>query len=178
MNKLQNMEISKLRNLTALFRSFVIVLVVLILIFSYTSYVFKLGYDEHQSAVRYDENGVVGPGDNTLGGYICISMPELTYDNFIDAFRSGRFYASTGVEIKELYIDEETDELVLSCSPVKQVIVKGVHTVPAVRLDGYGNDYTSARIPLAQIREKEPFFRVELRTTDGKTAYSQPYYFE
>ena len=58
MNKLQNMEISKLRNLTALFRSFVIVLVVLILIFSYTSYVFKLGYDEHQTAIRYDENGV------------------------------------------------------------------------------------------------------------------------
>lgn len=92
--------------------------------------------------------------------------------------KNGRFYASTGVEIKELYIDEETDELVLSCSPVRQVIVKGVHTVPAVRLDGYGNDYTSARIPLAQIREKEPFFRLELRTTNGKTAYSQPYYFE
>ena len=36
----------------------------------------------------YDENGVVGPGDNTLGGYICISMPEITYDNFIDAFKN------------------------------------------------------------------------------------------
>ena len=63
----------------------------------------------------------------------------------------------TAAEVKELYIDEETDELVLSCSPVKQVIVKGVHIVPAVRLDGYGNYYTSARIPLAQIREKNRF---------------------
>lgn len=137
---------------------------------------YAVAADDNHSG--YDAEGRVGPADNTLGGYIYISMPELTYDNFIDAFKNGRFYASTGVEIKELYIDEETDELVLSCSPVKQVIVKGVHTVPAVRLDGYGNDYTSARIPLAQIREKEPFFRLELRTTNGKTAYSQPYYFE
>jgi len=126
----------------------------------------------------YDENGVVGPGDNTLGGYICISMPKLTYGNFIDAFKNGHFYASTGVEIKELYIDEDTDELVVSCSPVRQIIVKGVHTVPAVRLDGYENDYTYARIPMTSIRGKEPFFRLELRTTTGKTAYSQPYYFE
>ena len=58
MNKLQNMEISKLRNLTALLRSFVIVLLVLILIFSYTSYVFQKGYSDHQSAIRCDENGV------------------------------------------------------------------------------------------------------------------------
>lgn len=128
--------------------------------------------------IGYDENGEISPGDNTLGGYIMVSMPSLTYDNFIDAFKNGRFYASTGVEIKELYIDEEADELVLSCSPVRQVIVKGVHTVPAIRLNGRGNDYTFARIPLKPIREKEPFFRLELRTCEGKTAYSQPYYFE
>ena len=137
---------------------------------------FAVATDDNHSG--YDAQGRVGPGDNTLGGYICISMPKLTYDNFIDAFKNGRFYASTGVEIKELYIDEDTDELVVSCSPVRQIIVKGVHTVPAVRLDGYENDYTHARISMSSIRGKEPFFRLELRTTDGKAAYSQPYYFE
>ena len=137
---------------------------------------FAVATDDNHSG--YDAQGRVGPADNTLGGYICISMPKLTYDNFIDAFKNGRFYASTGVEIKELYIDEDTDELVVSCSPVRQIIVKGVHTVPAVRLDGYENDYTHARISMSSIRGKEPFFRLELRTTDGKAAYSQPYYFE
>ena len=137
---------------------------------------FAVATDDNHSG--YDAQGRVGPADNTLGGYICISMPKLTYDNFIDAFKNGRFYASTGVEIKELYIDEDTDELVVSCSPVRQIIVKGVHTVPAVRLDGYENDYTHARISMSSIRGKEPFFRLELRTTDGKGAYSQPYYFE
>lgn len=140
------------------------------------SHAFAVAADDNHSG--YDAEGRVGPADNTLGGYVYISMPELTYDNFIDSFRNGRFYASTGVEIKELYIDEETDEIVLSCSPVRQVIVKGVHTVPIVRLNGYGDDYTHARIPLASIRGKEPFFRLELRTANGKTAYSQPYYFK
>ena len=137
---------------------------------------FAVATDDNHSG--YDENGVVGPANNTLGGYICISMPKRTYTNFIDAFKNGRFYASTGVEIKELYIDENSDELIVSCSPVRQIIVKGVHTVPAVRLNGYEDDYTYARIPMSSIREKEPFFRLELRTTDGKAAYSQPYYFE
>lgn len=126
----------------------------------------------------FDEQGIIGPANDTLGGYISISMPELTYENFIDAFENGRFYASTGVEIKELYIDEDEDVLILSCSPVKQVIVKGIHTIPAIRLNGYSDDFTHVKIPMSEIRGKEPFFRLELRTTDGRTAYSQPYYFE
>lgn len=135
---------------------------------------FAIATDDNHAG--YDESGRIA-ADDTLGGYIKISMPSLTYDNFIDALENGRFYASTGVDIYELYIDEQTDELVISCSPVKQVIIKGVHTVSAARLNGYGDDFTNVRIPMSEIREKEPFFRVELRTTDGKTAYSQPYYF-
>ncbi|MBR6728803.1 MAG: PHP domain-containing protein [Clostridia bacterium] len=140
------------------------------------SHAFAVATDDNHCG--YDDAGKLEAEDDTLGGYISISMPALTYGDFIDAFREGRFYASTGAEIKELYIDEEKDELVLSCSPVKQVIVKGIHTVPAARLNGYGDDFTHVRIPLQLIREKEPFFRVELRTQAGKTAYSQPYYFK
>ena len=64
------------------------------------------------------DDGLPDKDDDACGGYIQISMPELSYDNFIDAFINGRFYASTGVEIKELYIDEDADELVISCSTV------------------------------------------------------------
>ena len=126
----------------------------------------------------YEPDGTMSPADDTLGGYICISMPQLSYECFADSFENGRFYASTGIEIKELYINEETDELVLSSSPVKQIIIKGIHTVPAYRLNGYGDDFTTVHIPLDTIRSKEPFIRLELRTSDGKQAYTQPYYFE
>lgn len=137
---------------------------------------YAVAADDNHSG--YLENGEIGPCDDTCGGFIYISMPSLTYADFAEAFENGRFYSSSGVEIKELYIDEETDEVVLSCTPVRQVIVKGVHTVPAYRLDANSDKYSDVRIPLGEIRKKEPFFRLELRNMDGKTAYSQPYYFE
>lgn len=126
----------------------------------------------------FDPDGQISVEDGTLGGWINISMPELNYSNFIDAMENGRFYATSGPEFEELYIDEARDLLVLRCSPVRRVLVKGIHTVKAVRLCAREDSITYAEIPLAPIREKEPFFRLELITTDGKRAYSQPYYFE
>ena len=112
------------------------------------------------------------------GGYIQISMPSLTYENFIDAFSNGRFYASSGVEIKELYIDEETDELVISCSPVASIITKGATTMNPHVLSPNG-DITYARMPMRKIRDAHKhYFRLEFLTLDGKQAYTQPYYFE
>ena len=117
-------------------------------------------------------------GDDTLGGYIQISMPGLTYENFVKAFRAGSFYASSGPEFKNLYIDEERDMLVMDCSPVAHVLVKGVHTVRAFRLASTQDDITHAEVPLAPIREIEPHFRVEIATKDMLRAYAQPYWFD
>ena len=106
-----------------------------------------------------------------------LSMPSLSYENFAYALENGHFYASSGPEIQQYYIDEETDEIVLKCSAVCRVLIKGIHTVRCVRLDSRDDTITEARIPLAPIREKEPFFRLELMDTKGKRAYSQPYWF-
>ncbi|MBQ3493227.1 MAG: PHP domain-containing protein [Clostridia bacterium] len=140
--------------------------------------IFSVATDDNHCSL--DENGEVPFNDDSLGGYINISMPSLTYENFIDAFENGRFYPSTGVEIKELYIDEDTDELVIECSPVQTVIIKGTtcSSRGVTRICTKGNDVTSARISMSGIREKYPHFTVELRTTDGKIAYSQPYYLD
>ena len=126
----------------------------------------------------YNDDGTMPATDDTLGGYIMMSMPELSYENFADALEQGRFYASTGPEIKELYIDEERDVLVLDCSPVQRVIVSGVHTVKAHRVDAAGDSITHAEIPLAPIRAKEPFIFIQLVDTSGKRAYPQPYWFD
>ena len=126
-----------------------------------------------------DENGKFGADKDVGGGYIQISMPSLTYENFIDAFSNGRFYASTGIDIKELYIDEKTDELVISCSPVARIITKGSTTTTSPYVLSEKNDITYARIPMKEIRAvHKTYFRLEFSTLDGKMAYSQPYYFE
>ena len=127
--------------------------------------------DNHAAADDVD-------ADDTLGGYVMLSMPSLSYENFANALENGHFYASAGPEIQEYYIDEETDEIVLRCSPVSRVLIKGIHTVRSARLCAREDTITEARIPLAPIREKEPFFRLELMDTYGRRAYSQPYWFE
>jgi len=140
--------------------------------------IYSVATDDNHCSLN--EKGEVPFDDDSCGGYINISMPSLTYENFIDAFENGRFYPSTGVEIKELYIDENTDELVIECSPVQTVIIKGTtcSSRGVTRICAKGNDVTIARISMSGIREKYPHFTVELRTTDGKIAYSQPYYLD
>ena len=125
----------------------------------------------------FDPDGSICAADDTLGGYIQLSMPSLSYANFVDAFEHGRFYASSGAEFENLYIDEEKDLLVIDCTPVSHLLVKGIHTLRACRLDAKDDGLTHAEIPLAPIREKEPFIRVEILSQSGKRAYSQPYYF-
>ena len=126
----------------------------------------------------YQEDGTISDADDTLGGYIMMSMPELSYECFAESLEQGRFYASTGPEFKELYIDEERDMLVLECSAVQRVIVAGIHTVKAARVDAKGDTITHTEIPLAEIRAKEPFIFVQLMDATGNRAYAQPYWFE
>ena len=139
---------------------------------------FAVAADDNHIGYENEEQQILLGGDDTLGGYVKISMPELSHSAFIDAFENGRFYASTGAEFNDLYIDEDTDELVINCSPVKSILVKGIQYINAARVHHNQDDITSYRFPLEQIRRACPdFFRVELMTTDGKRAYSQPYYF-
>ena len=126
----------------------------------------------------FDADGNISAADDTLGGFIMISMPSLDYATFAESFENGRFYASTGPTIHRLCIDEERDMIVLDCSPVQRVLVKGVHTMRAHRVMTRGDDITHAEIPLKDIREKEPFFRLELCTLSMRRAYSQPWWFD
>lgn len=53
------------------------------------------------------------------GGYIMIKAEELTYEAIISALENRDFYASTGVEIQELYI--EYGNVYIRTSPCKQI---------------------------------------------------------
>lgn len=127
--------------------------------------------------VGFDPDGRIGAENDTCGGWIQVSMPTLSYANFFDALENGRFYATTGPEIHDLYIDEERDVLVVNCSPVSRLLIKGIHTLRAERICTREDSITHAEFPLEPIRKKEPFIRLEIMDTKGKRAYSQPYYF-
>ena len=126
----------------------------------------------------FEEDGDICAADDTCGGWIMISMPELSYKAFVEAMENGRFYASSGPLFEKLAIDEQRDMLIVECSPVSKLIVKGIHTVRSARFITKGDTITHVEIPLAPIREKEPFLRLELMDSQGRRAYSQPYWFD
>ena len=55
--KPQNMEFNKLKNLTSFYKCAVVILIILVLFFSATTYVFYGGYQDYKSAIRTDEFG-------------------------------------------------------------------------------------------------------------------------
>ena len=102
-------------------------------------------------------------------------------DVYIYAFTTSeeRFIGPYDFLVNINYIDEETDQLVISCSPVKRIITKGVRYYGRPFVSSKTDDITSARIPMSEIRNMHPtYFRLEFITSDGKRAYTQPYYFD
>ena len=56
---------------------------------------------------------------DSLGGFVMIKAPELTYKSIIEALKAGNFYASGAPQIHELYIED--DFLHIVTSPVARI---------------------------------------------------------
>lgn len=81
------------------------------------------------------------------GGYVMIKAKELSYSAVIDAMERHDLYASTGVEIKELYI--EGGNVYIKTSPCKQItLMADKRCNRAVR--SLKNDITEAVLPIAE----------------------------
>ncbi|MBE7030765.1 MAG: PHP domain-containing protein [Ruminococcaceae bacterium] len=75
-----------------------------------------LATDDSHSARTKD---LTSPQCDVGGGYVMIKAEELSYSAIIEALEQHNFYASTGVEIEDLYI--EYDNVYIRTSPCKQI---------------------------------------------------------
>ena len=119
--------------------------------------------------------------DSTLGGWINVMADELEYSKVFDALERGDFYASTGPEIKELYLEDGTIK---------------VKTSPAVKVE-VNTDYREARsteflnepeeyfeFDISGFLEKHKdekgahYFRLTVRDEKGKCAWSRAYFLD
>lgn len=66
-----------------------------------------------------------------LGGFIGVKAAALTYEDIINALRTGSFYASTGPKIKDFYVEDE--QAVLECSPCCDIYFY-TDTIPGARI--------------------------------------------
>lgn len=111
-----------------------------------------------------------------FGGFTMIDAPNLTYNDIMQALKTGDFYASTGPLINSLYIED--DFLKIKCSPCSKIMMlTNRRYTETVR----GTDITEAQISLKTFfrwngnDDKGDYFRLVIVDKDGKKAYTRAY---
>lgn len=104
---------------------------------------------------------------HTLGGFIGVKAAGLTHRAIMDAIRAGSFYASTGPEILDFYVED--GQVFVECSPCSDITLYsdafcGAHMVK----DKPGTTTASCPLPANAVN-----IYVTCREGDGK-AWSQP----
>ncbi len=123
---------------------------------------------------NHNKNGIESIDDplkrNCFGGYNMIAADELSYEGLINGMLNKDVYASTGVTIKSLYIED--NKLHIECSPVSEIIMYRGGRRAWDRVRSMNNDIESAEIG---IHPETTFLLVRLLTTDGKMAVTKAY---
>ena len=102
-------------------------------------------------------------------GWVMVNA-ENNVDAILDALQNGAFYASTGPEILDFWIDDENVAHV-KCSPCSFV---RFHSAASITRNLYGEKgapITEASMPL---RECDTYMRVEVTDLNGRVAWSNP----
>lgn len=116
---------------------------------------------------NHDAYPIGDPLCDSFGGFTMFKLDRLSYADVIDALQTGRFYASNGPQIRELYLQNDT--LHVQCSPVEKIylVTQGRHC--QMRLANPGQAITEAQFPLMG---DEGYIRVDCRDAAGRHAYS------
>jgi hypothetical protein len=106
---------------------------------------------------------------DVCNAWISVKCPELTLDSIMKAIRSGHFYSSTGPQILDIRIEEDT--IYVETSPVRHITF--------ISMGGRGERWTPiGREFITQahhrVRSGERFIRIECEDLEGGWAWSNP----
>lgn len=108
---------------------------------------------------------------DSFGGYIMIRAEKLDYPTVIDALERGAFYASSGAQIHDLYIED--GKLKVTCSPARHILFTD-NTRRSKSVNAVGSEYvTSGEFELCDYFD---FVRVQITGPDGSWAFSNAYW--
>ncbi len=111
------------------------------------------------------------PRFDSLGGFVMIKSPSLTYDNVIKALEKGDFYSSTGPLIYEMY--REDDKLYIKTSPAARICINTYgRKASIVTPDKKGQTISEA---ILDIRDNV-YFRVTVDDGMGHFAWSNAFF--
>lgn len=110
-----------------------------------------------------------GEGNDSFGGFIMVKAKSLLQRDICSAIAQGSFYASTGPEIYDFYV--ENNEVHFRCSPATRIYING--DVRQIR-----QKYAEKGKLLTEFTSKlygnEKYVRVECYDENGKKAYTNP----
>lgn len=117
-----------------------------------------------------------GPGTEYGKGFVYVKAEELTYSAIVKAIADGNFYASTGPQFQNIWL--EGDILHVECSSVSGVYVQSKSIVKKTQVISRTDGITHAELDISEVRKYSPFICVQLRDTNGRKAWFGPYRFE
>jgi hypothetical protein len=125
-----------------------------------------------------DAHGVGGCGH----GWIQVKADNLEYGTVMNALERGDFYASTGPEIYDLYIEDGIVHM--TCSDAYEVFLRterrftrgkrGTEESPVREIAFDINAYLADSAKAITVHS-EPWFRIEIMDKNGKSAYTRAY---
>ena len=126
-----------------------------------------------------DAHGAGGCGH----GWIWVKADALEYDTVMGALERGDFYASTGPEIHDLYVEDGIVHM--TCSDAREVFLRterrftrvsrGTVDAPVNEVAFDINSYI-AEVKNQKAERYRPWFRLEVFDKEGKSAVTRPYY--
>jgi len=123
-----------------------------------------------------DNHDIYPPNDprsDSFGGFTMLKLPRLSYPDVIHALKAGNFYASSGPELKALYIQD--DALHVQCSPVEKIYLVTQGRRCQMKLAEAGQTVDEAVFPLDG---SEGYVRIDCRDRQGRHAYSNAYFLD
>lgn len=109
------------------------------------------------------------PSRDMFGGWIVVKADNLTQKDLLDQIKKGNFYSSTGPEIYDFGIKEQT--LYVECSPCE--------SINFITYERRGKSFRKTDITSAEYELKgtETYVRCECVDKYGKSAYTNPIFF-
>jgi len=103
-----------------------------------------------------------------FGGWVMVKATENTPEALLAALKAGEFYSSTGPQIHDIRVSEDSVEV--ECSAAATVIMMGKGTSMATL---HGNSMTKATLSRERLTDS-PWIRITIIDRAGKRAWSNP----